>query len=108
MGSVDLTIRRQACHNVGLVEPISIEPDGLVWLGSDDDRTYPDPAPIDAEYAKLMAQEPHNQVEAARLYAYEQTSDPIFFKWQRGDATEAEWREAVAKVKLDNPYPPAP
>jgi hypothetical protein len=47
-------------------------------------------------------------VEAARLLAYEQTSDPIFFKWQRGDATEVEWREAVAKVKADNPYPPAP
>lgn len=101
-------LRRQACYNVGLVEPISIEPNGLVWLGTDDERTYPDPAPIDAEYEKLVAQEPSASIERARLTAYEQTSDPIFFKWQRGDATEAEWREAVAKVKAENPYPPAP
>jgi hypothetical protein len=97
-----------ACYSLGMSEPISVEPDGTVWLGVDPDRVYPDMAPIWEEYYRLLAQEPHNQVEAARLYAYEQTSDPIFFKWQRGDATEAEWREAVAKVKADNPYPPAP
>lgn len=48
------------------------------------------------------------QVESERRNLYEQISDPIFFKWQRGDATELEWREAVAKVKAENPYPPAP
>lgn len=105
---MNLQIRRQACYNVGLVEPISIEPDGTVWTGTDDNRTYPDPEPINEEYARLMAEQPHAMVEAARLAAYEQTSDPIFFKWQRGDATEAEWREAVAAVKTANPYPPAP
>jgi hypothetical protein len=94
-----------ACVALGHQEPISVEPDGTVWLGVDPDRVYPDMGPINAEYARLMAQQPHALVEAARLYAYEQTSDPLFFKWQRGDATEAEWREAVAKVKADNPYP---
>jgi hypothetical protein len=39
---------------------------------------------------------------------YEEQSDGIYFAWQRGDATETEWREAVAKVKTDNPYPSAP
>jgi hypothetical protein len=56
-----------------------------------------------ADYASQCA-----VVEVARLTAYEQQSDPLYFKWQRGDATEAEWRAAVAKVKVDNPYPPAP
>lgn len=101
-------LRRQACYNVGLVEPISIEEDGTVWTGADADRTYPDPAPINAEYARLVAAEPRAEVERARLWAYEQTSDPLFFKWQRGDGTEEEWLAAVAKVKADNPYPPAP
>ena len=105
---MNLLVRRQACHNVGLVEPISIEPDGTVWTGTDENPTYPDPAPIDAEYNRLMAELPHAEIEATRLRAYEIESDPIFFKWQRGDATEAEWREAVAKVKANNPYPPAP
>jgi hypothetical protein len=98
----------QACYNVGLVEPISIESDGTVWTGIDPDRVYPDPAPIDAEYARLMAQQPHDQVQAARLAAYEKTSDPLYFKWQRGDGTEQDWLEAVNAVKNAHPYPPAP
>lgn len=105
---MNLEVRRQACYNVGLMEPISIELDGTVWTGSDDDRTYPDPAPIDAEYNRLMAQVPHAEVEAARLAAYEKESDPLYFKWQRGDATREEWLAAVEAVKAANPYPPAP
>lgn len=101
-------IRRQACHNIGLVEPISIEPDGTVWLGTDTDPTYPDSAPIDAEYDRLLAELPYKEVEAARLAAYEKESDPLFFKWQRGDGTQDEWLAAVEAVKAANPYPPAP
>lgn len=68
----------------------------------------------DEEYAEFiatgiaMSTPTVEQVESTRLNQYEHYSDPIFFKWQRGDATESEWREAVAKVKADNPYPPAP
>jgi hypothetical protein len=79
--------------------------DGLTWL---DDTPQPTQEELDAAWPQVQYANQCAQVEAARLLAYEQTSDPIFFKWQRGDATEAEWREAVAKVKADNPYPPAP
>jgi len=96
---------RQACHNIGLVEPISIEPDGIVWTGVDPDRVYPDMKPIMAEYDTLMADEPRRQVESQRLSAYEQTSDPIFFQYQRGDATEQDWLDAVQSVKDNHPYP---
>ena len=79
--------------------------DGLDWMD-------PSPKPTQAELDELWPQVQYeNQcaaVEAARLTAYEQQSDPLFFKWQRGDATELEWREAVAKVKAENPYPSAP
>jgi hypothetical protein len=105
---MNLAVRRQACHNVGIDEPISLELDGTVWTGTDDERTYPDPAPIDAEYNRLMAELPHAIVEANRLLDYEKTSDPVYFKWQRGDGTQEEWLAAVAKVKENNPYPPAP
>lgn len=98
----------QACINLNIAEPFSIESDGVVWTGIDPDRVYVDMAPLWEEYARLESQEPYKLVEQRRLEAYEQQSDPIFFKWQRGDATEAEWREAVAKVKAENPYPPAP
>lgn len=79
--------------------------DGLVWSS---DTPKPTQAELDALWPQVQYETQVAQVEAARLSAYEKESDPIFFKWQRGDATEAEWREAVAKVKAENPYPPAP
>jgi hypothetical protein len=46
-----------------------------------------------------------HEVEAARLLAYQQHSDPLFFAWQRGEATEQEWLDAVQAVKDAHPYP---
>jgi hypothetical protein len=102
---MNMQAMRQACHNLQMVEPISIESDGIVWTGVDPDRVYPDMAPILAEYNKLMADEPRKQVEAQRLAAYAKTSDPLFFQFQRGDATEQEWLDAVEAVKAQFPYP---
>jgi hypothetical protein len=34
-----------------------------------------------------------------RSEAYKEESDPIFFKWQRGEATEQEWLDKVAEIK---------
>lgn len=79
--------------------------DGLDWQ---DDSPKPTQEELDAAWPAVDYANQCAAVEQARLLAYEQTSDPLFFKWQRGDATEAEWREAVAKVKAENPYPPAP
>lgn len=81
------------------------EYDGLNWL---DTSPKPTQAELDALWPQVQYENQYAAVEQARLVAYEQQSDPVFFKWQRGDATELEWREAVAKVKAENPYPPAP
>jgi hypothetical protein len=40
-----------------------------------------------------------------RAMAYRTESDPIFFKWQRGEATEQEWKAAVASVRATHPAP---
>ena len=79
--------------------------EGLEWF---DETPKPTQAELDAAWPQVQYETQYAAVEQARLTAYEQQSDPIFFKWQRGDATELEWREAVAKVKAENPYPPAP
>ena len=81
------------------------EYDGLVWMS---DTQKPSQAELDALWPQVEYDLQCAIVEQNRLTAYEQQSDPVFFKWQRGDATELEWREAVAKVKAENPYPPAP
>jgi hypothetical protein len=43
--------------------------------------------------------------EAARKVAYVQEADPLFFMFQRGEATEQEWLDKVAEIKARYPYP---
>jgi hypothetical protein len=46
----------------------------------------------------------NEQQKQNRLLAYERESDPIFFKWQRGEGTQQEWLDAVELVKQQYPY----
>lgn len=39
--------------------------------------------------------------------AFAEDADPVFFKWQRGEATEADWRAKVEEVKARFPLPSA-
>ena len=48
------------------------------------------------------------QAEANRRAAYQQESDPLFFKWQRGTATEQEWLDKIAEIKVRYPDPEVP
>ncbi len=50
-------------------------------------------------------QREYDAVTVARQAEYKQTSDPIFMQYQRGEATEQEWLDAVQAVKDANPYP---
>ena len=45
------------------------------------------------------------QQEAARAAAYRAEADPLYFKAQRNEATEAEWLAKVAEIKARFPYP---
>ena len=44
------------------------------------------------------------QVDAQRAEAYRNESDPIFFMWQRNEATEQQWLDKVAEIKARHPY----
>ena len=79
--------------------------DSLQWYSA---GTAPTQSELDAQWPAVDYQNQFAQVEATRRTQYEAQSDGIYFAWQRGDATEVEWRTAVAKVKSDNPYPPNP
>ena len=39
-----------------------------------------------------------------RAAEYPKEADPLFFKYQRGEATEQEWKDAVEAVKSRFPY----
>mgnify|MGYP000564972799 CR=1 FL=1 len=45
------------------------------------------------------------QQQAARADAYRAEADPLYFKAQRGEATEAEWLAKVDEIKARFPYP---
>ena len=40
-----------------------------------------------------------------RSLSYRDEADPIFFKWQRSEATEQEWLDKIEEIKLRYPYP---
>lgn len=70
--------------------------DGAVW------RLEQEPVEPEPEPEPELTRE---QVESARFYAYQRESDPVFFDWQRGIATEADWHVAVQAVRDAHPYP---
>lgn len=43
-------------------------------------------------------------LEERRVEDYRRFADPLYFKWQRGEATQEEWLEAVRLVKEQHPY----
>lgn len=56
------------------------------------------PEEVAANVAKYNADQ-----ESVRSRAYRNESDPIFFKWQRGEATEQEWLDKIAEIKAAYP-----
>jgi hypothetical protein len=40
------------------------------------------------------------QKDEQRRYAYQTEADPLFFKWQRGEATQEQWLAKVAEIKV--------
>lgn len=77
--------------------------DDLEWL--DTKQTEPTEAEIQAELARLLAEQPRKEIRAKRAAAYTTEADPLFFKAQRGEATIEEWEAKVAEIRTRYPYP---
>jgi hypothetical protein len=75
---------------------------GLTWLS---EGKAPTEKQLEALWPEVQHEVAMERVEQARQVAYRETSDPIFFEYQRGDKTEAEWLAAVQAVKDAHPYP---
>jgi hypothetical protein len=76
--------------------------DGLTWL---DETVPPTVAECDAAWPQVAWDAQYAAVQAARHAAYVTDADPVFFRWQRQQATEQEWLDAVASVDATHPYP---
>ena len=79
--------------------------DGLIWL---EESLVPTKEELDAAWPQVQYEREYAKVEDSRRIAYEATADPLFLQWQRGDATEQDWLDAVQAVKDAHPYPPQP
>ena len=77
---------------------------GLTWLS---ETPKPTKKELEALAPQVAYEVAYEQVEQARANAYRETSDALFFEYQRGDATESEWLAAVQAVKDAHPYPEA-
>jgi hypothetical protein len=75
---------------------------GLTWLSEGEAPTEED---LEAQWPQVEYQLAYAAVELTRKAAYSETSDPIFFEYQRGTKTEQEWLDAVEAVKDAHPYP---
>ena len=77
---------------------------GLTWL---DDSPKPTKKTLDDAWPQVQYEREYAQVRVARHAAYAAPDGPdaIFFRWQRGDATEQEYLDAVQAVKDAHPYP---
>lgn len=54
-------------------------------------------------YAEAKAENDKEVAKTLRATAYKDESDPVFFKWQRGEATQQEWLDKVAEIKARYP-----
>lgn len=74
--------------------------DGLTWLC---EAAKPSRKELDALWPQVQSEITKESRDTARRAAYMVESDPVFFKWQRGEATEQDWLDAVAAVKAKHP-----
>lgn len=65
-------------------------------------ENIPDPVP-DPEPLPPTPEQIAQAVTSARQLAYQLEADPIFFKWQRDEATKEEWLAKVAEIKARYP-----
>lgn len=78
--------------------------EGLEWL---DKSPKPTQAELEKHWPAVEAELATVEIKNARQARYQSESDPIFFQWQRGERTEQNWLDAIAKIESDLPLPVA-
>lgn len=59
--------------------------------------------PVAADPEPPTAEQLNAQAEANRRAAFAAEADPLFFQWQRGEATEQEYKDKVAEIRARFP-----
>jgi hypothetical protein len=75
---------------------------GLEWLSEGE---APTEAELEALWPEVQYELAYEAAQKFRAQEYRETSDPLFFKYQSGEATEEEWQAARQAVREMYPYP---
>lgn len=68
--------------------------DGTEWQIADMPKSESLPPVVPPTVTEL-----NEGITSDRAAAYHTESDPLFFKWQRGEGTKEHWLEAIAAIK---------
>lgn len=76
----------------------------LIWYSN---SKKPTQSELESQWADVEYKVAYDAVSASRHAAYvaPNGSDAVFMKYQRGEATEQEWLDAVTEINDANPYP---
>ena len=75
---------------------------GLEWL--DTKQTKPSFDEVQDTITMLTLQLPDKLAKENRAAAYKLEADPLFFKAQRGEATQQEWLDKITEIQQRFPY----
>lgn len=75
--------------------------DTLSWL---DKTPKPSLKEIEEAWKEFYQEKVKKEQEQLRQEAYRNESDPIFFKYQRGEAEKQEWLDKIQEIKDRYPY----
>jgi len=73
----------------------------LIWRGPGEKPSY---NVLKGHWLEVQAEVLNEKAAKKRQLAYEKESDPIFFDWQRGEATKEDWLEKISEIKARHPY----
>ena len=94
-------MRHEAIRNL-YPNVVSID-DGAGAFDAQGNQVTVNEAAVAAEIQRLQPIKAAEQAERNRKAAYQTESDPLFFKWQAGEATQAEWQAKRSEIKARFP-----
>lgn len=77
--------------------------DGAGAFDSQGNQVFVDEVAVAAEIERLQPIKAAEQVDAKRKFAYQTEADSLFFKWQAGEAMQAEWQAKRNDIKARYP-----
>jgi hypothetical protein len=79
--------------------------DGAGAFDAQGNKVQLDQSKVDAAAIIVAQEQALASTQRNRSLAYQQEADPLFFKYQRGEATKEEWESKIEEIRQRYPYP---